>query len=100
MNGLRVIRTIAFDITVGSEVIVGGKTLIVRSFDLERQVVTLEVPLDDVFLKSNPLSTMNKQVKTFQAPIAKVVGTGMVTILNDKLLTIGDIPYGQGLSNN
>ena len=42
MNGIRVIRTIAFDLTVGSEAIVNGKTFIVRSFDLERQVVSLE----------------------------------------------------------
>jgi len=100
MNGLRVIRTIAFDLTIGSKVIVANRTLTVRSFDLERQVVTLEAELDDVFLKNNRLVGLNKQVKTVQFPIAKVVGTGAVTVLNDKLLTIGDIPYGQGLGNN
>lgn len=100
MNGIRVIRTIGFDITIGSNVIVGGKTCIIRSFDLERNTVTVELPLDDVFLQNSRLPEINKKVKTAQFPIAKVVGDGMVTILNDKLLTIGDIPYGQELNNN
>lgn len=100
MNGIRVIRTIGFDLTIGSEVIVEGKTLIVRSFDLERQVVSLEFIHDDVFLQNTKLPEINKKVKILQIPIAKVVGTGAVTILNDKLLTIGDIPYGQSANNN
>jgi hypothetical protein len=100
MNGIRVIRTIAFDLTIGSEVIVNAKTFIVRSFDLERQVVSLEVKLSDVFLGETSLPNINTQVKIKQFPIAKVVGTGAVTILNDKLLTIGDIPYGQKLDDN
>jgi len=100
MNGIRVIRTIAFDITIGSEVIVGGKTYTVRSFDLERQVVALEAVLDDVFLQTSRLQDINKKVREMQFPIAKVVGTGIVTILRDKILTIGDIPHGQSIDAN
>lgn len=94
MNGIRVIRTIAFDLTIGSEVVVDGKTHVIRSFDLERHTVSIEWTPDDVYLMTAPLNEINKHAKIIQLPIAKVVGTGAVTILNDKILTIGDIPHG------
>ena len=100
MNGIRVIRTIGFDLTVGSECMVEGKTYTVRGFDLEREVVTLEVVLDDVFLQTQPLSEVHKKVRDLQVPVARVVGTGTVSILRDRLLTIGDIPYGQSVNDN
>ena len=100
MNGIRVIRTIAFDLTIGSEVIVNDKTHTVRGFDLERGIVTLETGLDDVFLKTDKAMDINKRVRDMQFPISKVIGTGAIMILRDKLLTIGDIPYGQPISDN
>ena len=93
MNGIRVIRTIAFDLIIGSKVVTNDRTMTVRGFDIERQVVTLEVDYDDVFLQTVSLSKLKKVKKTIQVPIANVVGANKIVVISDKLLTIGDIPY-------
>lgn len=100
-NGYRVIRTIAFDILIGDEVIVAGKTAILRSIDLEQNIAEVEFfEISDDTLREIPLKELPKKVRRYHCPIEQVVGNNRVTVNRDKILSIGDIPYDRRLDND
>jgi len=87
-SGLRIIRTIAFDLKIGNTIKIGDEEMLISDVNKKSKVVDLSFLEKDTF--KMPLNKIS--MKSYAIRIENIESHPSIT-LNESIIEIGDIPY-------